>query len=127
MAAGETLQFGILEMESPTSFIISGYAESLLCPQLIAACESGADAVYFGLSDFSARARAANFTPEELPDVMAYLRERGVKGFVAMNFLVFDEELKDIEERAKAMPEAGVHAVIVQVWDPFAINVLSFE
>ena len=83
--------------------------------------------MYFGLSDFSARARAANFTPEELPDVMAYLRERGVKGFVAMNILVFDVELKDIEERAKAMAEAGVDAVIVQVWDPFAINVLSFE
>ena len=47
---------------------------------------------------------------------MQYLRERGVKGFVAMNILVFDEELRDIEERARAMAEAGVDAVIVQVW-----------
>jgi hypothetical protein len=40
-------------------------------PQLKAAVENGADAVYFGLSDFNARARAANFDPEELPEVCA--------------------------------------------------------
>ena len=39
--------------------------------QLRAAVENGADAAYFGLSAFSARARAANFTPEELPEVRA--------------------------------------------------------
>ena len=38
-------------------------------PQLRAAVENGADAVYFGLSAFSARARATNFTPDELPEV----------------------------------------------------------
>jgi hypothetical protein len=40
-------------------------------PQMRAAVENGADAVYFGLSDFNARARAANFDPEELPEVGA--------------------------------------------------------
>lgn len=40
-------------------------------PQLRAAVENGADAVYLGLSDFNARARAVNFTPEELPEVRA--------------------------------------------------------
>ncbi|GAX79879.1 hypothetical protein CEUSTIGMA_g7319.t1 [Chlamydomonas eustigma] len=83
-------------------------------PQLKAACENGADAVYFGLSDFSARARASNFTPEELPEVMSYLRERGVKGFVALNVLVFDDELAAVEDRVRAMALAGVDAVIVQ-------------
>ena len=38
-------------------------------PQLRAAVENGADAVYFGLTAFSARARASNFAPEELPEV----------------------------------------------------------
>ena len=42
-------------------------------PQLKAAVENGADAVYLGLSDFNARARAVNFTPEELPEVRAAL------------------------------------------------------
>ena len=42
-------------------------------PQLRAAVENGADAVYLGLSDFNARARAVNFTPDELPEVHATL------------------------------------------------------
>ncbi|GLC64650.1 Peptidase U32 [Pleodorina starrii] len=85
-------------------------------PQLRAAVENGADAVYFGLDDFNARARAANFSLEELPDVMSYLHARGVKGFVALNVLVFDEELAAVEARVRAMAEAGVDAVIVQDW-----------
>jgi putative protease len=66
-------------------------------PQMRAAVEAGADAVYFGLSALNARARAANFDVEELPTVMAYLHERGVRGFVTMNVLVFDEELAQAE------------------------------
>ncbi|MEW5305319.1 MAG: hypothetical protein WDW36_007867 [Sanguina aurantia] len=83
-------------------------------PQMRAAVENGCDAVYFGLSDFNARARASNFEPEELPEIMSYLHDRGVKGFVAMNVLVFDDELPLVEERVRQMAEAGVDAVIVQ-------------
>ncbi|GFR48190.1 hypothetical protein Agub_g10043 [Astrephomene gubernaculifera] len=85
-------------------------------PQLRAAVENGADAVYFGLEDFNARARAANFSYDELPEVMSYLHARGVKGFVALNVLVFDEELPALESRVRSMAEAGVDAVIVQDW-----------
>lgn len=46
---------------------------------------------------------------------MSYLHDRGVKGFVAMNVLVFDDELPLVEERVRQMAEAGVDAVIVQV------------
>ena len=47
---------------------------------LKAAVAAGADAVYFGLSDgFNARARAANFAPEDLPRTFDYLHERGVQ------------------------------------------------
>jgi hypothetical protein len=56
-------------------------------PQLRAAVENGADAVYLGLSDFNARARAVNFGPEELPEVMEYLHGRGVRGYVVLNIL----------------------------------------
>lgn len=56
-------------------------------PQLVAAVENGADAVYFGLSDFNARARASNFEAHELPEVMAYLHDRGAKGYVVLNVL----------------------------------------
>ncbi|KAK9825658.1 hypothetical protein WJX81_006317 [Elliptochloris bilobata] len=80
-----------------------------------AAVENGADAVYFGLAGgFNARARAANFEDRELGEVMAYLRERGVKGFVALNVLVFDEELAEVEARVRLIAAAGADAVIVQ-------------
>jgi hypothetical protein len=83
-------------------------------PQLRAAVEAGADAVYFGLSEFNARARASNFAADELPEVMAYLRARGVRGYVALNVLVFDAELARLEERVREIAAAGADAVIVQ-------------
>jgi len=83
-------------------------------PQLDAAIESGADAVYFGLSHFNARARANNFTVEELPEVMGRLHARGVLGFVTFNTLVFDEELAEAEAMLRAIVACGVDAVIVQ-------------
>lgn len=46
---------------------------------------------------------------------MAFLRARGVKGYVALNVLVFDEELERLEERVRQIAAAGVDAVIVQV------------
>ena len=79
-----------------------------------AAVANGADAVYFGLSRFNARARAANFTVEELPKVVDFLHGRGVRGFVALNTLVFSDELADAAAVVAAVAGAGVDAVIVQ-------------
>src|ERR1022692_4462446 len=50
-------------------------------PQLRAAIEAGADAVYFGLKHFTARAKVG-FSLAELPEVMATLHRRGVKGYI---------------------------------------------
>jgi len=84
-------------------------------PQLRAAVNNGADAVYFGLSTFSARARAANFDPgDELDQVIAFLRANEVKGYVALNTLAFDEELAEVEKLLRRCSEAGVDAIIVQ-------------
>lgn len=84
-------------------------------PQLKAAVENGADAVYFGLrSGLNARARAANFAPEELVQVTDYLHARGVKGYLALNVLIFDEELTAFEENVRLAAAAGVDALIVQ-------------
>jgi putative protease len=82
---------------------------------LRAAVENGADAVYFGLdSGFNARARAANFRLVELPDVMDFLRHRGLKGYVALNTLVFSSELERLEETVRQVAAAGADAVMVQ-------------
>jgi putative protease len=82
-------------------------------PQLQAAIETGADAVYFGLNHFSARAKVG-FSLDDLPEVMSTLHARGVLGFVAFNTLVFDHELAQAETAILAMAAAGVDAVIVQ-------------
>jgi putative protease len=81
---------------------------------LIAAVENGADAVYFGLQRHNARARATNFDGAELPEIMALLHRRGVRGYVTLNTLVFPRELPDLEETLRHLVEAGVDAVIVQ-------------
>src|ERR1700730_16298116 len=60
-----------------------------------AAVANGADAVYFGLSNFNARHRATNFTLEQLPEVIQYLHAHNVRGYVTFNTLVFSDELPE--------------------------------
>ncbi len=80
-----------------------------------AAVENGADAVYFGLRvGLNARSKAANFALEELPEFMAYLHLRGVRGYVTLNTLVFPSELDLLERSTRAVVSAGVDAAIVQ-------------
>ena len=80
-----------------------------------AAVENGADAVYFGLQGgFNARARAVNFALGELPELMTFLRSRGVKGYLTLNTLVFPDELEEAERTVRAAIAAGVDAVLVQ-------------
>ncbi|MGQ0721578.1 MAG: DUF3656 domain-containing U32 family peptidase [Candidatus Eiseniibacteriota bacterium] len=82
-------------------------------PELAAAVEAGADAVYFGLRHFSARAKVG-FALAELSDVIGTLHRRGVKGYVAFNTLVFDHELEEAARAVGAIAAAGADAVIVQ-------------
>lgn len=84
-------------------------------PQLRAAIEAGADAVYFGLSHFTARAKSG-FTLAELPEALRTLHTRGVKGYVTFNTLIFDNELREAARGLAAIAEAGADAIIVQDW-----------
>ena len=79
-----------------------------------AAVAAGADAIYFGLPKFNARLRADNFTEEDLPGLMAYLHKHGVKGFIAMNTLIFTDELDAAEKQLRIIAAAGVDALIIQ-------------
>ena len=78
-----------------------------------AAIEAGADSVYFGLKHFTARAKVG-FSLGELPEALATLHRRGVKGFVTFNTLVFDHELDEAARAIAAIAEAGADAIIVQ-------------
>ena len=82
-------------------------------PQLHAAIEAGADAVYFGLHHFTARAKVG-FTLSELPDVMRTLHQRGVKGYITFNTLVFDHELDEAVRALADIAAAGADSIIVQ-------------
>ncbi len=82
-------------------------------PQLRAAIEAGADSVYFGLKHFSARAKVG-FDLSELPDVMRTLHQRGVRGFITFNTLVFEHEIEEAAKTIAAIAEAGADALIVQ-------------
>ena len=77
-----------------------------------AAVENGADAIYFGLERFNARMRAQNFTEADLPELMAFLHRRGVKGYVTLNTLAFPKELTEAEHYLRTIIAAGVDAVI---------------
>jgi putative protease len=82
-------------------------------PQLNAAIEAGADAVYFGLKHFTARAKVG-FSLHELPGVMRTLHRRGVKGYVTFNTLVFDHELAEAARTLAEIAAAGADSIIVQ-------------
>jgi putative protease len=82
-------------------------------PQLQAAVEAGADAVYFGLKHFSARAKVG-FSLAELPEAIRTLHRRGVRGYITFNTLVFEHELAEAARTITAIAEAGADAMIVQ-------------
>lgn len=83
--------------------------------QLEAAVWAGADAVYFGLdAGLNARVRATAFGVEQLGPTMDYLHERGVRGYLTLNTLVYDEELDQAEQLVCSAALAGVDALIVQ-------------
>lgn len=82
-------------------------------PQLQAAVDSGADAVYFGLTHFTARAKTG-FTLAELPEAIRSLHRHGVKGYVTYNSLVFDSELANAARGLASIAESGADAIIVQ-------------
>lgn len=81
---------------------------------LKAAVENGADAVYLAGQHFGARKFAKNFTDEELRAGIDYAHVRGVKVFVVVNTLVFNEEFDDVVAFLALVREAGADSVIVQ-------------
>lgn len=81
---------------------------------LRAAVANGADAVYLGGKDFSARQYAANFTSEELAEAVAFAHVRGVKVYVTVNTLIAPEELGRALDYVYRLHELGVDAVLVQ-------------
>ena len=83
---------------------------------LIAAVQSGADAVYMGFGAFNARRSAKNFTDEEFASAVAYCHLRGVRVFLTLNTLLTDRELVQAAEALRKASAMGVDAILVQDW-----------
>jgi len=79
-----------------------------------AAVANGADAVYFGLQKFNARMRADNFAEEQLPGLVRFLHEHGLRAFCTVNTLIFTDELAEAERELMLLDQAGVDVIIVQ-------------
>lgn len=81
---------------------------------LMAAIESGADAVYIGGTKYSARASADNFNEEEIKQAVRYAHIRNVKIYVTINILLTDEELVDALEYIQFLYNNDIDGIIVQ-------------
>ena len=79
-----------------------------------AALEKGADAVYAGLSEFSARARAKNFTLPLMERAVGYAHSQGKRVYVTLNTLVKEAELPQLVETLAALEEMRADGVILQ-------------
>lgn len=80
---------------------------------LHAALQGGADSVYFGVEGLNMRARSsANFTLEDLRNIVSICNEKGVKTYLTVNTVIYNQELQKMRAVIDCAGEAGVTAVI---------------
>lgn len=94
-----------------TSIELLSPARNLECG--IAAVDHGADAVYIGAARFGARALAGN-SVQDIARLCAYAHPFGVKVYVTVNTILYDEELRDTQKLIWELYRAGADALIVQ-------------
>ena len=86
---------------------------------LSAAVNAGANAVYFGLQEFSMRTAAKNFTIKDLDEIAKICKPKKVKRYLTLNTIIYNEELKKVEETIKKV-KGKIDAVIC--WDASVIR-----
>lgn len=80
---------------------------------LRAAIQGGADSVYFGVGHLNMRSHSANnFQPEDLSEVVRICRESGVKSYMTLNIVLYQEDLEPMRKALDAALAAGVDAII---------------
>ncbi len=85
---------------------------------LSAAINAGADAVFFGILGFNMRATAKNFTVEDLSKIVKKAHDSNVRVYIALNTIIYQEEMSEMRTVLEKSKKAGVDAVIC--WD-FAV------
>ena len=80
---------------------------------LSAAIQGGADSVYFGVGRLNMRSHSANnFSPEDLPEITRICREAGVKTYMTLNIVLYEEDIAPMREALDTAKAAGVDAII---------------
>jgi len=79
------------------------------------AVNAGADAVYFGVDKLNMRAKAVNFTIDDLPEIVKFCKENDVKSYLTINTIVFEEEINELGEIIISAKKSGVDRIIC--WD----------
>ena len=98
-------------MDMPENFVeLIAPAGDMTCLQT--ALNAGADAVYFGAEGYNMRAGSSNFNISDFPALKALCTEFNAKGYLALNTIVYDAELKKMSQTVAAARKAGFDAVI---------------
>ena len=80
---------------------------------LSAAIQAGADAVYFGVGNLNMRSRsAANFTVEDLERIAGIAQQHGVRTYLTVNTIIYNDEIEEMHELVHAAKAAGITAII---------------
>lgn len=80
---------------------------------LMSALQNGADSVYFGIGNLNMRSGSAvNFTENDLPKIVRLCREHNAKAYLALNVVIFDEEIDKVYQILAQAKEAGIDAII---------------
>jgi putative protease len=98
----------------------TNYKPELMAPagnwtMLRAAVKAGADAVYLGVDKLNMRAKAQNFTLKDLESVVDYCKENSVKTYLTINSIIFEEEIRELEEIIISAKINGIDSIIC--WD----------
>ena len=80
---------------------------------LHAAINAGADAIYFGVEGLNMRARSSvNFTLDDLHNIASICQEHGVKSYLTVNTIIFDNDIATCHAIIDAVKQAGISAII---------------
>lgn len=80
---------------------------------LMAAIQGGAGSVYFGAGQLNMRSKSSsNFTPEEIKQIVQICTEKGVKSYLTLNTIIYDNELDEMRNMVDIAKESGITAII---------------
>ena len=79
---------------------------------LTAALKAGADAIYFGLHGLNMRSNYRNFVPSEMPRIARQCHASGARAYLALNTIIYENELARVDRILKSAVKAGIDAVI---------------